>query len=406
MMQIPSATRKSGYGRGPQTPNAALTEVGPGTPGGEYLRRYWHPVALSSEAERAPRRVRVLGENLVIYRDGGGRVGLLHERCAHRGTSLYYGKTTDNGIRCCYHGWLFDAEGHCLEQPCEPGGGAHRDKVTQPWYPVQERYGLVFAYLGPIDCMPPLPRFDTFENPAPGGQIWPERDTAASCFLDSAVSIDVVPYNYFQYWENILDTYHVKILHNTFTDVAQFPGVLALDFRVEWELLSDGVLAHSYRDVDGRVLHRISQCTLPNIVAIGDLDGRAGNARRLNWIVPVDDVGWISFGISRGKQQWNDSDAVALTPDGKTWSQMSESERQRYPGDFEAQSSQGKITLHSEEHLGRSDKGVIMLRRLVLKQIAAMREGGAPVRLGDGDEALVRVRGGGFYDDAASPPSE
>jgi nitrite reductase/ring-hydroxylating ferredoxin subunit len=380
--------------------------VGPGTPGGEYLRRYWHPVALSFEAERTPRRVRVLGENLVIYRDGGGRVGLLHERCAHRGASLYYGKTTDTGIRCCYHGWLFDADGRCLEQPCEPDRGLHRDKVTQPWYPVQERYGLVFAYLGPIECMPPLPRFDIFESLAPGEQIWPERDTATSCFNDSAVNIDVAPYNYFQMWENVVDTYHIKVLHNTFSDVAQFPGVLALDFRIEWELLNDGVLAHSYREVDGRVLHRIAQCMLPNIISIGNLDGSAGNARRLNWIVPVDDISWVSFAISLGPEQWNDFGAIEVTPDGRTWSQMSESERQHYPGDFEAQSSQGRITLHSEEHLGRSDKGVVMLRRLVLKQIAAIREGRPPVPTGGSNETLVRVRGGGFYDDAAPSAGE
>jgi hypothetical protein len=207
-------------------------------------------------------------------------------------------------------------------------------------------------------------------------------------------------------WENVVDTYHIKVLHSTFSGVAQFPGVLALDFRTEWELLSDGVLAHSYREVDGRVLHRIAQCTLPNIISIGSLDGSPGKASRLNWIVPVDNVSWMSFGISRGPEQWNDFGAIEVTPDGRTWSQMSESERQHYPGDFEAQSSQGRITLHSEEHLGRSDKGVVMLRRLVLKQIAAIREGRPPVPTGGSNETLVRVRGGGFYDDAAPSAGE
>jgi phenylpropionate dioxygenase-like ring-hydroxylating dioxygenase large terminal subunit len=254
--------------------------------------------------------------------------------------------------------------------------------------------------------MPPLPRFDVFENLAQGEQIWPERDTATNCFNDSAVDIDVAPYNYFQMWENVVDTYHIKVLHSTFSGVAQFPGVLALDFRVEWELLGDGVLAHSYREVEGRVLHRIAQCTLPNIISIGSLDGGAGMGRRLNWIVPVDDVSWMSFAISRGPEPSNDFGAVVLTPEGKIWSQMSESERQRYPGDFEAQSSQGSITLHSAEHLGKSDKGIIMLRRLVLKQIAAVREGRAPVRTGEGEEALVRVRGGGFYEEPTPSVSE
>ena len=101
----------------------ALTEVGRRTPMGELLRRYWHPVGLSSDATATPRAIRVLGEELILFRDGEGRAGLMHPRCAHRGASLFYGKVEARGIRCCYHGWLFDVEGQCLEQPCEPGGG-------------------------------------------------------------------------------------------------------------------------------------------------------------------------------------------------------------------------------------------------------------------------------------------
>ena len=102
---------------------------------------------LRAVARPAP-RVRVLGEDLVLFRDARGVPGLLYPRCMHRGTSLYYGRIEAEGIRCCYHGWLFDTQGRCLDQPCEPDGGRHRDNARQPWYPVQERYGLVFAYLG------------------------------------------------------------------------------------------------------------------------------------------------------------------------------------------------------------------------------------------------------------------
>ncbi len=123
--------------------NAELTEVGRGTPCGEYMRRFWHPVALSTDATSTPRNIKVLGEDLILFRDGRDRPGLLHPRCAHRGTTLYYGKVEDDGIRCCYHGWLFGVDGRCLDQPCEPEGGLHRDRVRQPWYPVQEQYGLV-----------------------------------------------------------------------------------------------------------------------------------------------------------------------------------------------------------------------------------------------------------------------
>src|SRR5437016_2522855 len=113
----------SAYGRPAQNPNAIWIEVGPGKPMGELLRRYWHPIALSEQVTDLPRAVKVLGEDLVLFRDGKGRAGLVYPRCMHRGTTLLYGKVEDKGIRCCYHGWLFDVEGHCLEQPCEPEAG-------------------------------------------------------------------------------------------------------------------------------------------------------------------------------------------------------------------------------------------------------------------------------------------
>jgi len=148
------------YGRPAPTHDRALTEVGAGTPMGELMRRYWHPVGLARDAGATPRMVRVLGEDLVLFRDAAGRPGLVHPHCTHRGASLYYGKVEERGIRCCYHGWLFDVQGHCLEQPCEPEGGRARDARRQPWYPLEERYGLVWAYLGPPEKKPVLPRYD------------------------------------------------------------------------------------------------------------------------------------------------------------------------------------------------------------------------------------------------------
>jgi len=121
------------YGRPTPTHDHDLVAVGPGTPGGELLRRYWQPFARREEATTLPSTVRMLGEDLVLFRDGQGRPGLLYPRCCHRGTTLHYGKVEDDGIRCCYHGWKFDTEGHCLEQPCEPDGGRFKDKVRQPW---------------------------------------------------------------------------------------------------------------------------------------------------------------------------------------------------------------------------------------------------------------------------------
>src|SRR5688572_25256081 len=108
------------YGRPAPTSRREWTEVGPGTPMGELLRRYWHPIGLAGDASQTPRQVRVLGEDLILFRDGEGRPGLVYPHCAHRGASLYYGKVEARGIRCCYHGWLFDVKGRCVDQPCEP----------------------------------------------------------------------------------------------------------------------------------------------------------------------------------------------------------------------------------------------------------------------------------------------
>jgi phenylpropionate dioxygenase-like ring-hydroxylating dioxygenase large terminal subunit len=189
---------------------AELTEVGRGTPMGELLRRYWHPVGRCEDACGTPRRVRVLGEDLVLFRDQQGRAGLLHERCAHRGASLYYGRTEPQGLRCCYHGWLFDAQGHCLDQPCEPNND-HCARVRQPWYPVQERYGLIFAYLGPADRQPLLPRHELLENLRDGEFIEADDNSIGSG------GPALVPCNWLQHYENVVDPYHVPILHGSFS---------------------------------------------------------------------------------------------------------------------------------------------------------------------------------------------
>ncbi|MGE0830599.1 MAG: Rieske 2Fe-2S domain-containing protein, partial [Hyphomonadaceae bacterium] len=141
-----------------------LAQVGPGTPGGELLRRYWHPIAESADVKDLPIAVRALGEDLILFRDKKGRCGLVYPRCIHRGTSLFYGRIEEEGIRCCYHGWMFDTEGRCVDQPCEPENGAARlGAYRQPWYPVKERYGLVWAYMGPAERQPALPRYQLLE---------------------------------------------------------------------------------------------------------------------------------------------------------------------------------------------------------------------------------------------------
>lgn len=200
------------YGRRPGAHNPKLTDVGPGTPCGEYMRRFWHPVAVVSDVTTRPKKVRLLGEELILFKDGTGKLGLLYPRCAHRGSSLFYGKVDERGIRCCYHGWLFDTEGNCLEQPCEKDGGRRRNLVRQPWYPVQERYGLVFAYLGPAEKMPVLPRYDVLEDLPPGYTI-DNHNFGPGLFAYGDVNAvpgdESIPYNWFQLFENDMDHFHV-----------------------------------------------------------------------------------------------------------------------------------------------------------------------------------------------------
>src|SRR5262245_29006307 len=146
-----------------QEENELLTSVGPGTPGGELLRRYWHPVAVPSEitAERPTRFVRILGEDLVLFRDKSDRLGLVADHCSHRGASLLYGRVEERGIACAYHGWLYDTQGNCLETPAEPSDSRFYLTVKHRAYPVQEYAGLIWAYLGPLPA-PVIPKFDVW----------------------------------------------------------------------------------------------------------------------------------------------------------------------------------------------------------------------------------------------------
>src|SRR5690242_6582369 len=179
--------------------NERLTRVGRGTPMGQLLRRYWWPVATHDMATRVPVKRRLLGEDLVLYRDGSGTVGLLAEQCPHRRAALWLGCTEDVGLRCGYHGWRFDADGRCLEQPGEPADSTFKDRVRATAYPVRELGGLVFAYLGPTP-VPELPRYDLF--------VWDDawRDIGHA----------ELPCNFVQIMENSVDPYHVEWLHGRY----------------------------------------------------------------------------------------------------------------------------------------------------------------------------------------------
>jgi len=375
------------YGRAQPTSRSELAHVGAGTPMGELLRRYWHPVGLAADAAAAPRLVRLLGEDLILFRDGQGRAGLLYPRCSHRGTTLYYAKVEARGIRCCYHGWLYDVEGRCLEQPCEEGGGPRRDRIRQPWYPVAERYGLVFAYMGPAQKKPELPRYDCLEELAPGEFV--EAD-------DSSIGSggpQIVPCNWFQHWENVVDPFHVPVLHGSFSG-AQFTAQMGIMPKVEFSATARGVKVESWRELgDGNVHHRITEAVCPTLrVVPNPRVERYQKVESLGWVLPIDDTHYRIYTAGRVTER-GALQKIRSRQGGKRWEELNAAEHREFPGDYEAQTGQGAITLHSEEHLATSDKGIALLRRFMEKQLEIVSEGGDPAGV---REEYVRFDAGNY----------
>ena len=386
------------YGRPQQHPDRLLTEVGPGTAMGELLRRYWQPVGVSGEVGELPKMVRILGEDLVLFRDGHGRAGLLYPRCMHRGTTLYYGKVEDRGIRCCYHGWLYDVEGRCLEMPCEPGGGRRRDLARQPWYPLEERYGLIFAYMGPPERKPVLPRYDNLETIEEGNELWSYMGGLGGT---GDFSLDVLPYSWLHMNDNVMDPWHVHVLHSTLSG-PQFAAEFELLPKVKYFEVENGVCYSAVRELEGgRSVDRVSSWLLPNIMSVPDIHLKPGRSGMISWAVPVDDCHFTQA-IAMQMPAGVHFDGIKLG--GKCWGEMSEQEHQRVPGDYEAQAGQGPISLHSEEHLVSSDRGITMQRRMLKKQLKIMKEGGDPAGVAfSPDEAMVRIRSGNFFSESGNP---
>jgi phenylpropionate dioxygenase-like ring-hydroxylating dioxygenase large terminal subunit len=377
--------------------DADLVSVGRGTPGGELLRRYWHPIALSAQVKDLPVPVRVLGEDLILFRTPRGRPGLVYPRCVHRGTTLLYGKVEEHGIRCCYHGWLFDPQGRCLDQPCEPDGGRKRGHYRQPWYPVEERYGLVFAYLGPLDRLPLLPHYDVLEEL--------EHDERLVATAEALGQPDVMPCNWFQFYENTVDPYHVFILHSTFSS-SQFNDIMTIRPEIWWEHTEHGVVAFQVRTLgDGSVLRRMVEVLLPTVRVVPiPTTLPYGRTNSVSWTLPLDDTHTAVLRLY--KLRADEPPPVlnhARLYDGKTWFELDAEGHQRWPGDWEAQVGQGEITLHSEEHLVSSDRGVSMLRRLYREAIKTVRDGGDPLGVRRTGNPLVTLRAGNFLIPAGTP---
>lgn len=367
-----TADTGTAYGRPKPSYRAELTLVGPGTPMGELLRRYWHPVGIAGDASAVPRIVRILGEDLILFRDGKGQAGLLYPRCAHRGTTLYYGKVEERGIRCCYHGWLYDVQGHCLEQPCEENGGARRENVRQPWYPVEERYGLIFAYTGPPEKKPFLPRYECLEKLEPGEFI--EADDSSI----GAGGPQVVECNWFQHWENVVDPFHVPVLHGSFSG-AQFTSQMGIMPKVQFDATDKGVKVTSHRKLeDGKTHRRVTEAVFPTLrVVPNPRVAKYERVESIGWTLPIDDTHYRIYVAGRVTEK-GELGRFRSKMNGKPWSELTPEEHRRFPGDYEAQTGQGEITFHSEEHLATSDKGIALLRRFAVQQLAAIAAGKDP----------------------------
>jgi nitrite reductase/ring-hydroxylating ferredoxin subunit len=362
-----------------------LTHVGPGTPGGEYLRRFWQPVGYAEDLKDLPVASRIMGEDLVLFRDRSGRIGLLQRHCSHRGTSLEFGIVSERGIRCCYHGWLYDVDGRILETPNEPADSTLKDRLCHGAYPVHEYKGLVFAYLGPPDKKPPFPVYDTFE--LPGFRL--DRGQ-----LRGVKSIK--PCNWLQIQDNVVDLVHEAFLH------ARVSGVQFLDRNgrpmVELAEVGEldftetpiGMLVTETRRAGEDIWVRTIEHICPNVVQIArtpvlppDYDGGrpelSYNPLITRWRVPVDDTSTLELSFVRVAE--GEANAYVDSPPPVTLSNYGGrpyEEQQRSPGDYEAQVGQRPIAIHALEHLVSTDRGVIMFRRMVRQGIRAVQRGEDP----------------------------
>jgi 5,5'-dehydrodivanillate O-demethylase oxygenase subunit len=363
--------------------NEALTRVGHGTPMGELMRRYWQPIAAVAQLDERPTlAVRLMGEDLVLYRDGGGRYGLLDRHCPHRRADLSYGTIEDCGLRCHYHGWLFDAEGRCLEQPFEEAAhpdGRFKEKIRATAYPVEAKAGLLWAYLGP----PPAPL-------VPDWDLYHERGYKQIVFAE-------IPCNWFQGQENSIDPVHFEWLHSNWSaaqrgDPARVPRHMKLAFdEFEWGFVYRRVREDTTEDDELWTVGRV--CLWPNCLYTG----------KFEWRVPIDDettlhVAWFNDpvpGPDPFEQDpipyWHAPIRDATTGRWITSHIMNQ--------DFVAWIGQGRIADRTKEHLGESDRGVILFRKRMLEEAAVVARGGDPkavVRDPDTNRrlALPRVRTG------------
>jgi len=345
--------------------NQLLTRIGPGTPMGDVLRRYWQPIAGESEFDSLSiKPIRLFGEDLVLYKDRGGRFGLVDRQCCHRRADLSYGWVEACGIRCNYHGWLYDEAGRCLEQPYEDTANPAarlKDQVRLKAYPVRLLGGMVWAYMGPLP-VPELPNWAPF--------TWPDGFTE--------IVLSEVPCNWLQCQENSIDPVHFEWMHDHWSrqqrggNGPRPPAHLKVDFaEFDYGFVYKRI-REGQKDADplwtvGRV------CLWPNGFYLGE---------HFEWRVPIDDentlsVGWFWTRVPKGREPYVQNSIP-------TWHGPVKDEHGRWitshvmNQDFVAWVGQGAIADRTREFLGSSDGGIAMIRRQLFKDLDAVAAGRDP----------------------------
>jgi phthalate 4,5-dioxygenase len=399
-----------------QAENELLTRVGPGTPMGNLLRCFWQPVALTSELPRPdsdPLRLKILGENLVAFRDSNGDVGLLAANCPHRGASLFFGRNEESGLRCVYHGWKFATDGTCIDMPNEPAESDFRGKVKAVAYPCQERGGVVWAYMGSPSSMPELPALEWTHVPE------------SHRYVTKRVQVC----NFLQNVEGEVDSSHVSFLHSKASGKAASAGIddplvalpdyMGRDRAPRFYVLPTpyGQLIGARRDAEADSYYwRITQFLMPTYTMI---PVPVGLPVSFTAATPIDDEQMLGFTVTwhpdrpltsseRAQiESWlgvhTEVDPVSFMPlRNKGNEYLLDRALQRsgssYTGirgireeDLAVQEGMGEICDRTTEHLGSADLAVIAMRRRLLEAVHALAETGeAPYEARNADDYRVR----------------
>jgi phthalate 4,5-dioxygenase oxygenase subunit len=394
--------------------NELMCRVGRGTPMGELLRQYWMPCLPSSELpapDGPPKKVRLLGEDLVAFRDTRGEVGLLAANCPHRGASLFFGRNEDCGLRCPYHGWKYDVSGRCVDMPNEPEESTFKDKIRARAYPCRDVNGVIWAYLGPREVPPALPAFEI--NTLPAEQVYPPHMMLEEC-------------NWVQALEGDIDSSHIDFVHAKLRADSPQRGTWHRDRRPRLEILpTDYGACYSARrvwDDDGLQWHRVTQFMLPFYTMIAASDPHMVQARA--W-VPLDDDHTLQFtmrgridrAVTEDERRRVRDPFVAWggyvppTSDWRTRFYTTANLHNDYRLDHELQrtdlvlgipflgnlqdramtETMGTIYDRTQEHLGTTDAMVIYARKRLIDSAKALRDSGAlPANVDDA--RLCRVR--------------